>query len=350
MAGDFAACASVCRSERWGNSSAYLTGLSLPTHLCGPAKRGGRPAAAAAVSNLLLRIVSAPLRACVSELAVRTRRGWTPVPGAGPNAVPRPRDRAPQSGPRPHPPLTWAAAARGCAHSGCERDARRCSRGRRRAGRRCRATAARGSWLRALPGSAPGAKGAGGRDRLAVSAARRLGPRPRAHQHRPHRSAPPPPARPRPGHADPPTTSPPPASALRTRPRTATPSLRPSPSRHAVPAQSKKYSPITTSLSAQTLRPRPFYPPLDSDSAPKSAPPRTRCPGNLASWAPAAQAAAQILSAGSASLASPNASPRAVPGLFLSRANLLKTLSHPSRPRLTLTVPKHLPGTLAPQS
>lgn len=218
------------------------------------------------MSNLLLRIVSAPLRACVSGLAVRTRRGWTPVLGAGSDAVPRPRDREPQPGPRPHPPLTWAAAARGCAHSGCERDARRCSRGRRRAGRRCRAAAARGSWL--VVGA--GAEGAGGCDRLAVSAARRLGPRPRAHQHRPRRSAPPPLARPRPGHADPPTTSPPPALALRTRPRTATPSLRPSPSRHAVPAQSDKYSPITTWLLAQTLRPRPFYPLLSSDSTPKS--------------------------------------------------------------------------------
>lgn len=279
-----------------------------------------------------------------------TRRGWTLVPGAGSDAVPRPHDREPQPGPRPHPPLTWAAAARGCAHSGCERDVRRCSRGRRRAGRRCRAAAARGSWLRARPGSAPGAEGAGGRDRLAVSAARRLGPRPRAHQHRPRRSAPPPLARPRPGHADPPTTSPPPALALRTHPRTATPSSRPSPSRHAVPAQSNKYSPITTWLSAQTPRPRPFYPLLGSDSAPKSAPPRTRCPGNLASWAQAAQAAAQILSAGSAPLASLNVSPRAVRGLFLSRANPLETLSQPSSPSPTLTVLKHLPGTLAPQS
>lgn len=313
--------------------------------MCGPAKRGGRPAAAAAVSNLLLRIVSAPLRACVSGLAVRTRRGWTPVLGAGSDAVPRPRDREPQPGPRPHPPLTWAAAARGCAHSGCERDARRCSRGRRRAGRRCRAAAARGSWL--VVGA--GAEGAGGCDRLAVSAARRLGPRPRAHQHRPRRSAPPPLARPRPGHADPPTTSPPPALALRTRPRTATPSLRPSPSRHAVPAQSDKYSPITTWLLAQTLRPRPFYP-LELRLHPEVAPPRTRCPGNLASWAQAAQAAAQILSAGSAPLALPTVSPRAVPGLFLSRANLLKTLSQPSNPRLALTVLKHLPETLAPQS
>lgn len=103
LAGDFASCASVCRSERWGNSSAYLTEVSLPTHLCGPAKRGGRPAAAAAVSNLLLRIVSAPLRACVSELPVRTRRGWTPVLGAGSDTVPDPAIERPSQAPAPTP-------------------------------------------------------------------------------------------------------------------------------------------------------------------------------------------------------------------------------------------------------
>lgn len=54
-------------------------------------------------------------------------------------------------------PLTWAAAARGCARSGCERGARRCSRGRRRPGRRCRAAAAaRGSWLPGRPGQGQG--------------------------------------------------------------------------------------------------------------------------------------------------------------------------------------------------
>lgn len=60
--------ASVSWSDRWGNNSTYLTGLLLPSRLWGPAERGGRPAAAAAVSNLLLRIVSAPLPASVSKL------------------------------------------------------------------------------------------------------------------------------------------------------------------------------------------------------------------------------------------------------------------------------------------
>lgn len=96
--------ASVSRSERWGNSSAYLTGLSLPSHLCGPGKRGGRPAAAAAVSNLLLRIVSAPLWACVSELAARTKRGWTPGPYVGSDSVlDPPRIELPSQAPTPTP-------------------------------------------------------------------------------------------------------------------------------------------------------------------------------------------------------------------------------------------------------
>lgn len=195
-------------------------------------------------------------------------------------------------------------------------------------------------------GSAPGAEGAGGRDRLAVSAARRLGPRPRARQHRPRRSAPPPQARPRPRHEDPPTTSPPPASARGTRPRTATPSSRPGPSRHAIPAQSRKYSPITTS----DFKATPLTTSLRHRLRPEVGPAQNalswqlrflgaRCPGggaNPARWL-RPFGTSKCLSA-------------CVPGLFVSRANLLEALPQPSSPRLTLTVPKPLPGTAAQQS
>lgn len=187
--------ASVSSSERWGNNSAYLTGLSLPSRFRGPAERGGRRAAAAAVSNLLLRIVSAPLPAAVSNRP-RAMTRLDPQPrcrlGCSPLAPPI---RAPHPGPRPHPPLTWAAAARGCAHSGCERGARRCSRGRRRPGRRCRAaSAARGSWLRDRPGQGRGRAQRGREAASRLSCQRRAPPRPQARRD----PAPPPPARLRP--------------------------------------------------------------------------------------------------------------------------------------------------------
>lgn len=229
--------ASVSWSDRWGNNSAYLTGLSLPSRLWGPAERGGRQAAAATVSNSLLRIVSAPLPAAVSKPPPRAKARLTPGLDSGLDAVPRPPIRAPLPGPRPHLPLTWAAAARGCARSGCERGARRCSRGRRRPGRRCRAAAAaRDSWLPGRPGQGQGRARRGREAASRLSCQRRAPPRPQA----PRDLAPPPPLGTAPAGSDPaqgarspPTTSPTPA------PRSGSAPVLPRPSLSSAPASIK---------------------------------------------------------------------------------------------------------------
>lgn len=188
-------------------------------------------------------------------------------------------------------------------------------------------------------GSVPGTEGAGGRDRLAVSAARRLGPRPRARQHRPRRSAPPPQARPRPRHENPPTTSPPPASALGTRPPNshALFEARPQPPRRSRPEQEVftnhdlvfvsdfKATPLLSSL---RLRLRPEIDPAQNALSWQLRFLGARCPGggaNPARWL-RPFGTSKCLSA-------------CVPGLFVSRTNLLETIPQPSSPSLTLTVP-----------
>lgn len=236
--------ASVSSSERWGNNSVYLTGLSLPSRCRGPAERGGRRAAAAAVSNLLLRIVSAPRLAAVSKRP-RAAARLDPQPGCqlGRGSPILPFQR-PIQAPTPTPPLTWAAAARGCARSGCERGARRCSRGRRRPGRRCQAaSAARGSWLPGRPGRGRG-RGRAWRGREAasrLSCQSRAPPRPQARRD----PAPPPPLGSTPASSDPsqgvwspPTTSPPPAPALGAGPRFAPPTLKLRPNSNSAPPSS----------------------------------------------------------------------------------------------------------------
>lgn len=231
----------------------------MSSRLWGPAERGGRRAAAAAVSNLLLRIVSAPLPAVLSE-PPRAMARLDPRPrrrtGHGP---PAPHPSA-HPGPRPHPPLTWAAAARGCAHSGCELGARRCSRGRRRPRRRCRAAVgAQGPW-RGRPGRGQGRATKGWETVRRLSCQRRAPAQPQAgrdpHRPRPLCSAPSG-SDPSQGAPSAPTTSPPPAPALGARPLPA-PSRAPPQTRHRPspgPAQRMCSPPIITPLLAQ--RPGP---------------------------------------------------------------------------------------------
>ena len=177
--------ASVSSSERWGNNSAYLTGLSLPSRFRGPAERGGRRAAAAAVSNLLLRIVSAPLPAAVSKRPRAMARldpmpAWTRSPGPpceSPIQAPAPTTRSP--GPRrPGDVLVAAASAvhEGAAEAEDDQDG---------AAEQHQQPGAHGSG--AGQAGVGAGHGGGGRPRAdsAVSAARRLGPRPGATQHRP---------------------------------------------------------------------------------------------------------------------------------------------------------------------
>lgn len=292
--------ASVSSSERWGNNSAYLTGLSLPSRLRGPAERGGRRAAAAAVSNLLLRIVSAPLPAAVSKRS-RAKARLDPWPRLWFGRGPRPPIRAPHPGPRPHPPLTWASAARGCARSGCERGARRCSRGRRRPGRRCRAAAARGSWLPGRPGRGQGPAPRGREAASRLSCQRRAPPRPQARRD----PAPPPPLGSAPAGSDPsqgapspPTTSPPPPPAPGARPRSSQCLLKLHPNPNNAPAQAppRAYDLRQSQLrfwlrsSGSALSPPPQAPPSvrklhpNKSSAQNALSLATLIPSHLPSW------------------------------------------------------------------
>lgn len=279
--------ASVSSSERWGNNSAYLTGLSLPSRLWGPAERGGRRAAAAAVSNLLLRIVSAPLPAAVSKRPRATAR-LDPRPrrrlGRGPPAPPFERPiQAPAPTPRspgPRRPGDVLVAAASAVHEGAaeaEGDQDGAAEQQQQPG-------AHGSGAgQARVGA--GHRG-GGRPRAdsAVSAARRLGPRPGATQHRPL------PFGSAPAGSTPPRALHPRQPRLRLRlplsgPAPAPPRAPPQPLLRSSsgPAQSMGFPPVTKPLLAQTPHapPPPRSPgpaPSPSSSIPTEAPPRTRCP------------------------------------------------------------------------
>lgn len=128
----------------------------------------------------------------------------------------------------------------------------------------------------------------GGRPRAdsAVSAARRLGPRPGATQHRPRPlGSAPAGSDPSQGALSPPTTSPPPAPALRACPRLVPPIFKLRPNISTAPPSSKA-PPRACGLLQSQLRLRlspahsglPGLRPQPSSSTPIAAPPGTRCP------------------------------------------------------------------------